>query len=51
MIATTSDVDVRDELEIYVPVVYNVTTETVTTVGVITGGKATEQLGVPEDLQ
>jgi hypothetical protein len=51
MEATTSDADVRDAVQLYVPVIQNTTKETVTTVGMISGGKATEQLDIPKDLQ
>jgi hypothetical protein len=32
LIATTADADIRDEMQIYIPVVQNLTKETVTTV-------------------
>lgn len=51
MEATTSDADVRDAVQLYVPVIQNTTKETVTTVGIISEGKATEQLEIPKDLQ
>jgi hypothetical protein len=51
LLATTSDADVRDEIQIYIPVIQNVTKETVTTVGNISGGKAIEQLDIPKNLQ
>ena len=51
MEATTPNTDVRDAIQLYVPVIQNVTRETVTTVGIISGGQATEQLDIPKDLQ
>ncbi|MEI6673320.1 MAG: hypothetical protein WCL02_08705 [bacterium] len=51
MVATTSDANIRDEIQLYIPVVQNVTKETVTTVGNISGGKAIEQLDIPQNLQ
>ncbi len=51
MEATTSNADIRDAIQLYVPVIQNTTKETVTTVGMISGGKATEQLDIPKDLQ
>ena len=50
-LATTSDADVRDEIQLYVPVIQNTTKETVTTVGNISGGKALEKLAIPKNLQ
>lgn len=49
--ATTLNKDIRDEVEIYVPIIQNITTETVTTVWNISGGKAEEEFDLPKDLQ
>lgn len=51
MTATTSNKDIRDDVQLWIPITQNATRETVTTVWNISGGKAQEKIEIPSDLQ
>jgi len=51
MSATTDNKDIRDDVQIWIPIIQNATKETVTTVWNISGSIAQEALDIPQDIQ
>lgn len=51
MTATTTHTNIRDDVQLWIPIIQNATKETVTTVWAISGWKAQEAIEIPSDLQ